>query len=41
VADRDGIIWVRDSKDRDKAPHRFTPAGWRAFIASVQAPEPT
>jgi hypothetical protein len=32
-----GVILVRDTKDRATAPHRYTPAGWRAFIAGVRA----
>jgi hypothetical protein len=39
VADRDGVVLVRDTKDRSKAPHRFTRAEWKAFTAGVCAGE--
>ncbi|HEX6522989.1 MAG TPA: DUF397 domain-containing protein [Streptosporangiaceae bacterium] len=40
VAGHDGIILVRDTKDRGHGPiHRYTPAGWRAFVAGVRAGE--
>ncbi|HXL90246.1 MAG TPA: DUF397 domain-containing protein [Streptosporangiaceae bacterium] len=32
----DGTILVRDSKDRSNAPHRYTSAEWRAFVAGVR-----
>jgi hypothetical protein len=35
----DGRVALRDSKDRDLAPHRFTPAEWNAFLAGVRAGE--
>ncbi|HEX6525067.1 MAG TPA: DUF397 domain-containing protein [Streptosporangiaceae bacterium] len=37
VAGHDGVIWVRDTKDHGRGPvQRFSPAGWRAFIADVR-----
>jgi len=37
VARHDGMILVRDTKNRGKGPvHRYTPAEWRAFIAGVR-----
>jgi hypothetical protein len=37
VADRDGMILVRDTKDHGKGPiHRYTPDEWRAFVAGVR-----
>ncbi len=37
VADHDGMIMVRDTKNHGPGPvHRYTPAEWRAFIASVR-----
>ena len=39
VADHDGMILVRDTKDRSKAPHRYTADEWRAFVAGVRAGE--
>lgn len=35
----DGRVALRDSKDRDLAPHHFTPAEWNAFLAGVRAGE--
>lgn len=36
--DGDGLIVVRDTKDRSDGPAcRYTPAGWRAFIARVRS----
>jgi hypothetical protein len=32
----DGAVAVRDSKDRNKPPHIFTPEEWAAFIAGVK-----
>jgi hypothetical protein len=32
----DGAILIRDTKDRSKAPHRYTAAEWRAFVAGVR-----
>jgi hypothetical protein len=32
----DGAVAVRDSKDRNKPPHIFTPEEWTAFIAGVK-----
>ena len=34
VAERDGMILVRDTKDPGHV-HPFSAAGWRAFIANV------
>ncbi|MBV9450971.1 MAG: DUF397 domain-containing protein [Streptosporangiaceae bacterium] len=40
VAGRDGVILVRDTKAHGHGPvHRYTPAGWRAFVAGVRAGE--
>ena len=40
VAGHDGMILVRDTKDRGHGPiHRYTPAGRRAFVADVRAGE--
>jgi hypothetical protein len=37
VADHDGMIMVRDTKDHGRGPvHRYTPDQWRAFIADVR-----
>ena len=37
VADHDGMILVRDTKDHGQGPvHRYTPQKWRAFIAGVR-----
>ena len=37
VAARDGIILVRDTKDRGRGPvQRYAPAAWRAFVASLR-----
>jgi Domain of unknown function (DUF397) len=35
----DGGVAVRDTKDRALAPHRFTAAGWGAFVAGVRTGE--
>jgi hypothetical protein len=35
----DGRVALRDSKDRDLAPHHFTPAEWNAFLAGARAGE--
>jgi hypothetical protein len=32
----DGTILVRDTKDRSRAPHRYTLAEWRAFVAGMR-----
>ena len=32
----DGTIGLRDSKDRSKQPHIFTPQEWTAFLAGVR-----
>lgn len=32
----DGGRWLRDSKDRSKAPHYFTAAEWGAFLLGVR-----
>jgi uncharacterized protein DUF397 len=31
-----GGVAVRDTKDRDRAPHRHSPAAWRAFLVAVR-----
>jgi hypothetical protein len=37
VADHDGMILVRDTKDRGRGPvHRYTSGEWRAFIAGIR-----
>ncbi|MBV9447659.1 MAG: DUF397 domain-containing protein [Streptosporangiaceae bacterium] len=36
VGEANGMILVRDTKDRSKAPHRYTVAEWRAFVAGVR-----
>ena len=37
VADHDGMIMVRDTKDHGRGPvHRYTPDHWRTFIAGVR-----
>ncbi|MBV9447889.1 MAG: DUF397 domain-containing protein [Streptosporangiaceae bacterium] len=37
VADHDGMILVRDSKERGRGPvHRYPAGEWRAFLASVR-----
>jgi hypothetical protein len=36
VADHNGMIMVRDTKDHGRGPvHRYTADQWRAFIAGV------
>ncbi len=35
----DGMVGVRDSKDKSKPPHVFTPEEWVAFVAGVRAGE--
>lgn len=32
----DGGRWLRDSKDRSKSAHYFTPAEWHAFLLGVK-----
>ena len=32
----DGLVGVRDSKDRAKTPHFFTAQEWSAFLAGVR-----
>ncbi len=40
VAVHDGMILVRDTKDHGRGPvHRYTLAGWRAFVAGVRSGE--
>lgn len=34
-----GGVAVRDTKDRSRAPHRYTAAEWEAFVAGVRAGE--
>ena len=37
VADYDGMIVVRDTKDHGRGPvHRYAPEVWRTFIAGVR-----
>jgi hypothetical protein len=35
----DGGVAVRDTKDRTRAPHRYSSAGWESFLAGVRAGE--
>jgi hypothetical protein len=40
VAERDGLILVRDTKDRGRGPvQRYAPAAWRAFVARLRGGE--
>jgi hypothetical protein len=39
VAGHDGMILVRDTKDRGHV-QRFTPASWRAFVAALRTRGP-
>lgn len=40
VADHNGMIMVRDSKNHGGGPvHRYTPDEWRAFVAGVRTGE--
>jgi hypothetical protein len=32
----DGVIVVRDTRDRSGPAHRYAPAAWRAFLAGVR-----
>ena len=37
AAGHGGMIWVRDTKDHGHGPvQRYSPAGWRAFLAAVR-----
>jgi hypothetical protein len=36
VAITDDAIYVRDTKDRSLAPHRYTRAKWLAFLGGVK-----
>lgn len=36
----DGVIVVRDTKDRSGTAHRYAPAAWRAFVAGVRSGNP-
>jgi hypothetical protein len=36
VALTDAAIYVRDTKDRNKDPHVYTPNEWDAFIGGVK-----
>jgi hypothetical protein len=37
VADHDGVIVVRDTKDHGRGPvHQYAPEVWRTFIAGVR-----
>ena len=41
VARHGGMVLVRDSKQHGRGPvQRYTPAQWRAFLASVRDGEP-
>ncbi len=35
----DGGRWLRDTKDRSRPAHYFTPVEWQAFIAGAKAGE--
>ncbi len=35
VMERDGTVYVRDSKNPDKPPLEFTPEEWRAFSGGM------
>jgi hypothetical protein len=35
----DGVIVVRDTKDRSRTAHRYTLDAWRAFIADMRSAE--
>ena len=35
----DGVIVVRDTKDRNRAAHRYTPGAWRMFVAGIRSGE--
>jgi hypothetical protein len=37
VAALDGVVGVRDSKDRSGPVLAFAPADWRAFLTTVRA----
>jgi hypothetical protein len=39
VANHDGNVLVRDTKDRSKAPHAFSEEAWRDFLARAKAGE--
>ncbi|MGI9001422.1 MAG: DUF397 domain-containing protein [Pseudonocardia sp.] len=39
VAFLPGGVAVRDTKDRELLPHRYTPTEWDAFVAGVRAGE--
>lgn len=34
-----GVIAVRDTKDRTRAPHRYSAPAWQAFLAGIRAGE--
>ena len=36
----DGVVVVRDTKDRSRTAHRYDPAAWRAFVAAVRSGNP-
>jgi hypothetical protein len=37
VADHDGTVLVRDTKQHPRAPiHEFTPTQWRTFITALK-----
>jgi hypothetical protein len=35
-----GVIVVRDTRDRSGTAHRYAPAAWRAFVARVRSGDP-
>ena len=35
----DGLVAVRDTKDRTRPPHHHSAAGWNAFLAGLRAGE--
>jgi hypothetical protein len=35
----DGVVVVRDTKDRSGTAHRYAPAAWRAFVADLRSGE--
>jgi hypothetical protein len=37
----DGRVALRDSKDRSRAPHVYTPNQWAGFLAAVRSGELT
>jgi hypothetical protein len=39
VANLDEAVLVRDTKDRNRRPVRWTPGVWQAFVAGVKSGE--